>query len=61
MVMDIKTATNAELENELEVLEESFESVKAEIYSKYIALTKISEEYNKIEEILNQRKGKNGD
>ena len=59
--MDIKTATNAELENELEVLEESFESVKAEIYSKYIALTKISEEYNKIEEILNQRKGKNGD
>lgn len=61
MIMDIKTATNAELENELKILDESFESVKNEMYSKYIALTKISEEYNKIEEILKQRKGQNGD
>ena len=57
MIIDINTATNEELENELDIINESFEAVKAECYSKYIALTKISEEYEKIKKVLDKRKG----
>lgn len=58
MITDINTATNEELENELEILSESFESVKADLYGKYVAMEKIAEEYEKIQSILNKRKGK---
>lgn len=57
MITDLNTATNEELENELNIISESFEAVKSECYSKYIALTKLSEEYEKIKTILDKRRG----
>ena len=58
MIKDINMATNAELEKEKESLYEDFEKVKAELYNKYVTLQSLSEQYEKIIEEINKRKGK---
>lgn len=56
--MDYEKMTDEELGNELASLEENFNEYKhlfAEVYENMSAL---SEKYNKIQEILNNRNGK---
>lgn len=58
MTMDYEKMTDEELGNELVSLEENFNEYKhlfAEVYENMSAL---SEKYNKIQEILNNRNGK---
>ena len=58
MTMDYEKTTDEELGNELVSLEENFNEYKhlfAEVYENMSAL---SEKYNKIQEILNNRNGK---
>ena len=46
--MDFNTATNTELEEEINKLTEKFEATKAEIYNKYVLLQHISDQYEEI-------------
>lgn len=58
MAIDLNTATNAELEEEINKLSEKFDATKAEIYNKYVLLQHISEQYEEIKKIIDKRNGK---
>lgn len=56
--MDFNTATNTELEEEINKLTEKFEATKAEIYNKYVLLQHISNQYEEIKKVIDKRNGK---
>ncbi len=56
--MDFNTATNTELEEEINKLTEKFETTKAEIYNKYVLLQHISDQYEEIKKVIDKRNGK---
>lgn len=56
--MDFNTATNTELEEEVNKLTEKFEATKAEIYNKYVLLQHISNQYEEIKKVIDKRNGK---
>ena len=57
--MDYELMTMEELEREQVRIHEQFEKAKSECYDKWVESVRLSEEYMKIEEIINKRKGKN--
>lgn len=58
MIKDLETATNTELEEEINKLTEKFEATKAEIYNKYVLLQHISDQYEEIKKVIDKRNGK---
>ena len=56
MEIDYKDFSNTELKLEQERLYNLFEKIKTEIKEKYIELSKLDKEYNKIENEINLRK-----
>lgn len=58
MAIDLNTATNTELEQEMNLLTEKFDNIKAEIYNKYILLQHVSEQYEEIKKVIDKRNGK---
>lgn len=55
--MDIELMTIKELEERQEKLHTDFEEKKGVCYDTYIEMLKLSEEYQKIDDELNKRKG----
>ena len=55
--MDIELMTIDELEKEQVALHEQYELKKGECYESYMTMLHLSEQYQKIEQELNKRKG----
>lgn len=55
--MDIELMTIDELEKEQVSLHEQYEQKKGECYESYMTMLSLSEQYQKIEQELNKRKG----
>lgn len=58
MSFNINTATNAELKQEIDNLKKKYHIVQQEAIAKWNELYDLSEQYNKIIQLLNKREGK---
>lgn len=58
---DWKMASNSQLVDKLKSLNEEFEEKKEQMLSLHKEMTKISEEYEEVNNILNKRQGKKND
>ena len=58
MNFNINTATNAELKQKCEELNEEYKVIQADIIEKWGKMIKLSEEYSKIKQLLDKREGR---
>lgn len=54
----MNTASNAELRRECERLETEYKSLQSEVIAKWKYMYGLSEQYNKIRELLDKREGR---